>query len=393
MANARVRAVRYPFFPLLLASLASCSDPAVGEQSATSSAAIVGGSPSKADDAVVLMLTHDPAKDTAQGSYYVNCTATFVAPDILLTARHCVTKTTDGTFTCDKHGAIASGAGGTMVTDFAPGETLVFVGAAFPENIAPETAHAKAKSFVHDSAPTTCNADIALVVLDRAIPNAKLAPMRLETGVSLGDRLRVVGWGANETSYFPDVRMTRDGVTVAAVGPSDTVLIGGQLGDKEFTASESVCTGDSGGPALDTSTGAIVGVVSRGQNKTPMAQNGNGCVGTEHTFMLVSKFRALVERAFAVTGEVPWREGEPEPPRKSAVVDAGTDAALEIPPNGASPDAGGPETGVTSPGDSPGCSATSHEPASRGGAFVAGALALVVAARRKRRARGARAYN
>jgi hypothetical protein len=291
--------------------------------------AIVGGKASTAaDDAVVLVLTHIPAKDTAQGQYFENCTGTLLAPNIVLTARHCVTASTDGSFRCKSDGTIEplSGGGGRLSADLVPSDALVFVGPKLPDTATPDTANAKGKAYVHDDGTVTCNHDVALIILDRAIPNAKLAPIRLDRGVKKGDALTVVGWGATEKSFIPSGRQKRTGVSVVDVGPSEEPRVGGTLAEKEFIATESVCTGDSGGPAFSATTGAVVGVVSRGENTTA-STNGSGCLGTEHTFMQVNAFADLVTKAFAQAGGQPIPETQPQ----AATPDAGEEDPVAPP--------------------------------------------------------------
>jgi secreted trypsin-like serine protease len=71
--------------------------------------------------------------------------------------------------------------------------------------------------------------------------------------VTMGDRLTVVGFGQRGSSERAPygVRYQR------AVSVVDWSA-------REFMAGRSVCHGDSGGPALDPRTGAVVGVLSRG---------------------------------------------------------------------------------------------------------------------------------
>lgn len=278
---------------------------------APSAEAIVGGTASDtADDTTVLLLTHDPARDTRQGPFFLNCTGVRISPRLVLTARRCLAQVSSGTFQCDQTGAKTSGAGGSYGTDFVPGNTMVFTGPMFPGAISSSNAAAVGSSYVHGSGAVLCNEDLALVVLDRAVPG-NYAPVRLEGAATTGESLTVVGWGATTTSTLPTQRQRRTGVTIVEVGPSATAHPGGQLGDREFLATESACTGDSGGPAFSTSTGAVVGVVSRGATPGP---TGLGCVGTQQTFMVPAAFRTMVLQAFTLTGETPWREGQPPPP-------------------------------------------------------------------------------
>jgi MYXO-CTERM domain-containing protein len=294
----------------------------------------------------------------------------------VLTARHCVTATTDGTFTCKMDGTLGSGPGGTLESDFVVSNTTVYVGPTLPDTIDPATFPGKAASYVYDAAATvTCNSDVALLVLEAPIEGAKIAPVRLSGDVTVDESLYVVGWGATETSFIPPSRQRRDDVTVVEVGPSATQHLGGQLADKEFLASESVCFGDSGGPAFDSETGAVVGTVSRGPNGG-ITSNGSGCVGTEHTFMKTSSFAGLIEQAFAMAGGEPWVEGEPPP---------GTGGGG----SGGATGAGGGDGGGDESGDGCSCATPKNAGDTRWAPFAIAAAAFVFGRRRRTRRPGA----
>jgi secreted trypsin-like serine protease len=207
-----------------------------------------------------------------------------------------------------------------------------------------------------------------------------IAPIRLNGPVTKDEALTVVGWGATETDFIPPGRMRRTDVKVVDVGPDPTPFVAGQLEANEFLASESVCTGDSGGPAFDATTHAVVGVVSRGPNGN-ITTNGSGCVGTQHVFMQTAPFKDLVLGAMATAGATPWLEGEPKP-----TVDAGA------PSNGGGTSGEGdsgvgaaPSTVTTT---SSGCSTGARVGAPDSSAIALGiALTLAAATRRRRRRR------
>jgi len=291
---------------VLLLACAGCT--AAGDLDRTA-AAIVGGVDSTADDdQVVLMLSHDPSRDTAQGTFYEFCSGTLVAPNLVLTARHCVSETKSQHYACDEQGMPALG-DPTLGDDFPVKDTMVFTGAALPDTFTPATASAIGKQVVHDTTTTICNADLALVVLDREIPNAKLASLRLDGAIAAGDPLYAVGWGATEDGPLPAMRQRRDDVSVAVVGPSTEAVLGDMLADREMRVTESICQGDSGGPVFDPVTHAELGVVSRGNSGDG---NGPDCLGTEHTLMRVPSFKDLIMQGFAAAGQSPRLEMQPD---------------------------------------------------------------------------------
>ena len=89
-----------------------------------------------------------------------------------------------------------------------------------------------------------------------------------------------------------------------------------EVPDGEFMVGESICEGDSGGPALDTDTGAIIGVVSRGGNGQVSQTNPSaGCVGVDtiNLYTETTPFKDLIMQAFQSAGAEPWVEGGPDP--------------------------------------------------------------------------------
>src|SRR5262249_27751374 len=137
-----------------------------------------------------------------------------------------------------------------------------------------------------------------------------IAPLRvrLAAPVKTGESVRAVGYGQNDQGQPIGTRFRKDGVSVlsvgAAVSSSQTAL-----GSNEFEVGESICEGDSGGPAISEQTGAVVGLVSRG----------GACTDTYgHVYESLSGFTDLFQQAFALACGAPIDENAPAP------VDAGT---------------------------------------------------------------------
>ncbi len=166
-----------------------------------------------------------------------------------------------------------------------------------------------------------------MIVLKDPITNVPIAPVRLDTDVTAGEVITAVGWGVTDKTDEPNVRQQRVGIKVEAVGPDATVEP--PVSPNEFQVGESICSGDSGGPAIAAS-GAVIGVVSRGGNNTGGSQQdpSANCIGssTENLYSKVSAFKDFILKGYAAAGAEPWYENGPDP-RLAKAGDSCTDAS------------------------------------------------------------------
>ena len=359
----------------------ACAAPADGHEQQTHMGRaiqpIVGGMVSGADqDSVVALARFE------NGVRVGLCTATMVAANLALTARHCVSAT-DATAACDSTGQPVAGA--LLHGDRDPTTLAVYAttGGVAPDTTMEAGASAHGKSLVVDATATTiCNHDLAFVILDKAI-TSPISPVRLAAAAP-ADPLVVVGFGITELGTLPAQRMRRDGISLIGMGPMaypDDPTYG--VGDGELLVGESACSGDSGSPAL-TALGAVVGVASRAGNGKPRdpANAASTCLGaTAHAvYAELHASQALTLRAFSEAGATPWLEGEPDPrAANDAGAGGGTDtlpppasgsgaaAANAAPAAPSDPAAGGPAldpTGARDPAAGGGCSASAAPVAS-----------------------------
>jgi hypothetical protein len=178
------------------------------------------------------------------------CTATLIAPNLLLTARHCV----------------SPGAGDDHVLC---GESVLgepYPASAFFATNAPQpredsTFFKAIDVRVPVQGEDTCGYDVALIILDQNVPSSISMPAvpRIDREVVPGEPYTAVGYGVNEDGSSTGSRMQRDGLIIDCEPGS----CGSGVESTEFRGETGICSGDSGGPALDAD-GKVVGVVSRG---------------------------------------------------------------------------------------------------------------------------------
>jgi hypothetical protein len=302
---------------LLVVSACSSSTP-TGETTGSGSEAIINGTDSTDAQNSVVMI-----EQPLSASSVVICSGVLLAPTLVMTARHCVSNLPDEGFTCDENGVGSEG--GDILSDVDPTSLYIFTGATRETKLT--QARARGTKLFHDTATNICNHDLALILLDTAIDDEPIVPVRLKTGPTTNESVVAVGWGVTTSTETPSTRQQRT-LDIERVGPNRDDANELDVPPNEFEVGESICEGDSGGPAFDSTTGAVVGIVSRGGNDTqPVAGDpAASCVGASNFYSEPSHFESIIDSAYAAAGQDPWLEGQGDP-RLTAPGDSCTDSA------------------------------------------------------------------
>ena len=293
------------------------------------------------------------------GTTFELCSGALVAPNLVLTARHCVTKNATTSVACDENGHSANGP--HVSGDEEPANIAVYTGSS-PSFAKPGVA--KGRAIVSPTGPYLCDSDIALVVLDSPIEGIAPLAVRIHATARKGEVIRSIGYGQNDEASPIGTRFRKAGVEVLAQGkavsPSKT-----PLGTHEFEVGKSICQGDSGGPAISEETGAVIGVVSRG----------GGCDDDfGHIYTTTAGFEQIFTDAFAMAGATPTDEaGDSSTASINAAANASTAAS----------------DGATTGAHAGGCAVTARTTSSGfpGSAGAALAAAVALLGLRRRRAR------
>jgi uncharacterized protein (TIGR03382 family) len=265
-------------------------------------APIVNGELSDEAEAGVVSLGPTP-----EGSGGQACSGTLVAPNLVMTAVHCVAYYTGGRFRCEADGSLNSTnpGDGELGALTKPEEVAIYTG------VVPgaEPAAIGARLFGTGTSDI-CRNDFAIVQLDRDL-DLPLATLRMDRSIRRGQKMKVVGYGITEAAQSDVSRRRRTDVTVIDVAPETGT---GSTAPRTFVLDEGACQGDSGGPAFSEETGALVGVYSLAVGSTCTTQ------GVRNVYTKLSPFKSLIDQAFAAAGYEPLleppdpNEPDPEPP-------------------------------------------------------------------------------
>lgn len=242
------------------------------------------GVPDRGDDPAVVAIAVDGQE---------LCSGALVAPDVVLTARHCLVMTAPDTQ--------CPAAGPQIVGEFAPSSLRILVG----DQLAAAEERARGRDVLAPLGNVLCGADIAAVFLDTPIDDIRPLSVRA-TGAARGDHLRTVAF------------VQLPGTTGLQKIVSDYLpVLDTTAGELEVVEA---CGRGAGGPAIDESTGDIVGIASR--------STGISCTGAAavDVYTRADAFYSLIAAALE-QGNVPASSSSDQKKTKTGPIDMGANCS------------------------------------------------------------------
>ena len=218
---------------------------------------------------------HDPAVVALVVDGNVVCSGALIGPDVVLTARHCVTD--DGAMPSCSIDA------GTTPSPRDPASLQVLVG----DSATGGGLRGPGREVIAPTDTNSCGADIALVILSEPLDGTRPLKVR-PTGAARGDHVRTSGFVVADAGA---VKVVRDHVYIEGTTRSELRL-------------EEACWAMAGSPALDEGTGAVVGVESRAVGSACSGAHAqNAYARTDTYFDFISHALAHAAGASTSTGQ------------------------------------------------------------------------------------------
>ncbi len=248
-----------------------------------------------------------------QGSLFGICTGSLIAPNVVLTAHHCVADVLNEDpqlgIVCTK----------TSFSADYPAATMAVTTKATMGDTKNGSYHKVNEIITQDATKLLCGNDQAILILaDNIDPSeAKLLVPRVDSEIAKKDEYYAIGYGATEDDQNgtgAGTRRRRDKLFIDCPGAQCPSYLKSAIKPVEFVGDQGICEGDSGGPALDMQN-RVIGITSRG---------GSGCTSPVYSevFGVGEWVKATTAHGAKVGGYTApaWTRGFPTDPKYSVAV-------------------------------------------------------------------------